>query len=295
MSVGYDVKLTGKVAIVTGGSGTLCSVMAKALADCGAKVAIIGRDKEKAEAVAKQITDSLSDSEGIVRGYSCDVCDKVQLEMVYEQIKAELGSCDILINGAGGNRKEAITVKENIITADMSAEAASLEMSDFEQSLWGLAEQSVDEVMELNYKGTLLPIMVFTKEMIKKQSGSIINISSVAGVLPLTKVVTYSNAKSAIVNLTQWLAVHLGTSGVRCNAIAPGFYDAVQNHDLLFNEDGSLKPRAEKILNNTPMGRFGEPKDLAGAAVFLASEEMSGFINGVVLPVDGGFLAYSGV
>lgn len=295
MSVGYDVKLTGKVAIVTGGSGTLCSVMAKALANCGAKVAIVGRDKEKAEAVAKQITDSLFDSEGIVRGYSCDVCDKVQLEMVYEQIKAELGSCDILINGAGGNRKEAITVKENIITADMSAEAASLEMSDFEQSLWGLAEQSVDEVMELNYKGTLLPIMVFTKEMIKKQSGSIINISSVAGVLPLTKVVTYSNAKSAIVNLTQWLAVHLGTSGVRCNAIAPGFYDAVQNHDLLFNEDGSLKPRAEKILNNTPMGRFGEPKDLAGAAVFLASEEMSGFINGVVLPVDGGFLAYSGV
>lgn len=295
MSVGYDVKLTGKVAIVTGGSGTLCSVMAKALANCGAKVAIVGRDKEKAEAVAKQITDSLSDSEGIVLGYSCDVCDKVQLEMVYEQIKAELGSCDILINGAGGNRKEAITVKENIITADMSAETASLEMSDFEQSLWGLAEQSVDEVMELNYKGTLLPIMVFTKEMIKKQSGSIINISSVAGVLPLTKVVTYSNAKSAIVNLTQWLAVHLGTSGVRCNAIAPGFYDAVQNHDLLFNEDGSLKPRAEKILNNTPMGRFGEPKDLAGAAVFLASEEMSGFINGVVLPVDGGFLAYSGV
>ena len=288
MKVPFNINLSGKTAIVTGGSGTLCSAMAYGLAVCGAKVAIIGRNKEKLASVSEKLTKDALDEYNknvIVKGYSCNVINKDELSATYETIKNELGSCDILINGAGGNQPGAIT----------STEMLKKEKEDSDYSFWNLDEDRIRDVMDLNYMGTLLPIQVFTKDMVEKRSGSIINIASVTSILPLTKVMAYGNAKSAILNLTQWLAVHFGESGIRCNAIAPGFYAAEQNHALLFNEDGTYTDRARKIVAGTPMGRFGNPEELIGAALFLASDDAAGFVNGIVLPVDGGYSAYSGV
>ncbi len=288
MKVPFNINLSGKTAIVTGGSGTLCSAMAYGLAVCGAKVAIIGRNKEKLASVSEKLTKDALDEYNknvTVKGYSCNVINKDELSAAYETIKNELGSCDILINGAGGNQPGAIT----------SIEMLKKEKEDSDYSFWNLDEDRIRDVMDLNYMGTLLPIQVFTKDMVEKRSGSIINIASVTSILPLTKVMAYGNAKSAILNLTQWLAVHFGESGIRCNAIAPGFYAAEQNHDLLFNTDGSYTDRARKIIAGTPMGRFGNPEELIGAALFLASDETASFVNGIVLPVDGGYSAYSGV
>jgi len=288
MKVPFNINLSGKTAIVTGGSGTLCSAMSYGLAVCGAKVAIIGRNKEKLASVSEKLTKDALDEYNknvIVKGYSCNVINKDELSAAYETIKNELGSCDILINGAGGNQPGAIT----------SIEMLKKEKSDSDYSFWNLDEDRIRDVMDLNYMGTLLPIQVFTKDMVEKRSGSIINIASVTSILPLTKVMAYGNAKSAILNLTQWLAVHFGESGIRCNAIAPGFYAAEQNHDLLFNADGSYTDRARKIIAGTPMGRFGNPEELICAALFLASDETASFVNGIVLPVDGGYSAYSGV
>lgn len=288
MKVPFNINLSGKTAIVTGGSGTLCSAMAYGLAVCGAKVAIIGRNKEKLASISEKLTKDALDEYNknvIVKGYSCNVINKDELSAAYETIKNELGSCDILINGAGGNQPGAIT----------SIEMLKKEKEDSDYSFWNLDEDRIRDVMDLNYMGTLLPIQVFTKDMVEKRSGSIINIASVTSILPLTKVMAYGNAKSAILNLTQWLAVHFGESGIRCNAIAPGFYAAEQNHALLFNEDGTYTDRARKIVAGTPMGRFGNPEELIGAALFLASDDAAGFVNGIVLPVDGGYSAYSGV
>ena len=288
MKVPFNINLSGKTAIVTGGSGTLCSAMAYGLAVCGAKVAIIGRNKEKLASVSEKLTKDALDEYNknvIVKGYSCNVINKDELSAAYETIKNELGSCDILINGAGGNQPGAIT----------SIEMLKKEKGENDYSFWNLDEDNIRDVMDLNYMGTLLPIQVFTKDMVEKRSGSIINIASVTSILPLTKVMAYGNAKSAILNLTQWLAVHFGESGIRCNAIAPGFYAAEQNHALLFNEDGTYTDRARKIVAGTPMGRFGNPEELIGAALFLASDDAAGFVNGIVLPVDGGYSAYSGV
>lgn len=288
MKVPFNINLSGKTAIVTGGSGTLCSAMAYGLAVSGAKVAIIGRNIEKLASVSEKLTKNALDEYNknvTIKGYSCNVINKDELTAAYETIKNELGSCDILINGAGGNQPGAIT----------SIEMLKKDKADSDYSFWNLDEDRIRDVMDLNYMGTLLPIQVFTKDMVEKRSGSIINIASVTSILPLTKVMAYGNAKSAILNLTQWLAVHFGESGIRCNAIAPGFYAAEQNHDLLFNADGTYTDRARKIIAGTPMGRFGNPEELIGAALFLASDETAGFINGIVLPVDGGYSAYSGV
>lgn len=288
MKVPFNINLSGKTAIVTGGSGTLCSAMAYGLAVSGAKVAIIGRNIEKLASVSEKLTKNALDeyNKGVtIKGYSCNVINKDELTAAYETIKNELGSCDILINGAGGNQSGAIT----------SIEMLKKDKEDSDYSFWNLDEDRIRDVMDLNYMGTLLPIQVFTKDMVEKRSGSIINIASVTSILPLTKVMAYGNAKSAILNLTQWLAVHFGESGIRCNAIAPGFYAAEQNHDLLFNADGTYTDRARKIITGTPMGRFGNPEELIGAALFLASDETAGFVNGIVLPVDGGYSAYSGV
>ena len=288
MKVPFNINLSDKTAIVTGGSGTLCSAMAYGLAVCGAKVAIIGRNKEKLTSVSEKLTKDALDEYNknvTIKGYSCNVINKDELTAAYETIKNELGSCDILINGAGGNQPGAIT----------SIEMLKKKKEDSDYSFWNLDEDRIRDVMDLNYMGTLLPIQVFTKDMVEKRSGSIINIASVTSILPLTKVMAYGNAKSAILNLTQWLAVHFGESGIRCNAIAPGFYAAEQNRDLLFNTDGTYTDRARKIIAGTPMGRFGNPEELIGAALFLASDETASFVNGIVLPVDGGYSAYSGV
>ena len=262
--------------------------MAYGLAVSGAKVAIIGRNKDKLNNVTDELINNAKteySKDIVVKGYSCNVIDKEELNKTYEIIKSELGSCDILINGAGGNQPGAIT----------SIEMLKKEKGENDYSFWNLDEDNIRDVMDLNYMGTLLPIQVFTKDMVEKRSGSIINIASVTSILPLTKVMAYGNAKSAILNLTQWLEVHFGESGIRCNAIAPGFYAAEQNHALLFNEDGTYTDRARKIVAGTPMGRFGNPEELIGAALFLASDDAAGFVNGIVLPVDGGYSAYSGV
>ena len=288
MKVPFSVDLTGKTAIVTGGSGVLCSAMAYGLAVNGAKVAIIGRNKEKLAKMSETLTENAKNEyskEVTVKGYSCNVLDKEELVKTYEQIKAELGSCDILINGAGGNQPGAIA----------SVKMLKKEKQEDDYSFWDLKEENIRNVMELNYMGTLLPIQVFTRDMVEKRKGSIINIASVSSILPLSKVMAYSNAKSAVQSLTQWLAIHFGQSGIRCNAMVPGFYAAEQNHDLLFNKDGSYTDRAGDIIAGTPMGRFGNPEELIGAALFLASDDAAGFVNGIVLPVDGGYSAFSGV
>ena len=288
MKVPFNVDLTGKTAIVTGGSGVLCSAMAYGLAVNGAKVAIIGRNKEKLAKMSETLTENAKNEYGkdvTVKGYSCNVLDKEELVKTYEQIKAELGSCGILINGAGGNQPGAIA----------SVTMLKKEKQEDDYSFWDLKEENIRTVMDLNYMGTLLPIQVFTRDMVEKRKGSIINIASVSSILPLSKVMAYSNAKSAVQSLTQWLAIHFGQSGIRCNAIVPGFYAAEQNHDLLFNKDGSYTDRAGDIIAGTPMGRFGNPEELIGAALFLASDDAAGFVNGIVLPVDGGYSAFSGV
>ena len=288
MKVPFNVDLTGKTAIVTGGSGVLCSAMAYGLAVNGAKVAIIGRNKEKLAKMSETLTENAKNEyskEVTVKGYSCNVLDKEELVKTYEQIKAALGSCDILINGAGGNQPGAIA----------SVKMLKKEKQEDDYSFWDLKEENIRNVMDLNYMGTLLPIQVFTRDMVEKRKGSIINIASVSSILPLSKVMAYSNAKSAVQSLTQWLAIHFGQSGIRCNAIVPGFYAAEQNHDLLFNKDGSYTDRAGDIIAGTPMGRFGNPEELIGAALFLASDDAAGFVNGIVLPVDGGYSAFSGV
>lgn len=288
MKVPFSVDLTGKTAIVTGGSGVLCSAMAYGLAVNGAKVAIIGRNKEKLAKMSETLTENAKNEYGkdvTVKGYSCNVLDKEELVKTYEQIKAALGSCDILINGAGGNQPGAIA----------SVKMLKKEKQEDDYSFWDLKEENIRNVMDLNYMGTLLPIQVFTRDMVEKRKGSIINIASVSSILPLSKVMAYSNAKSAVQSLTQWLAIHFGQSGIRCNAIVPGFYAAEQNHDLLFNKDGSYTDRAGDIIAGTPMGRFGNPEELIGAALFLASDDAAGFVNGIVLPVDGGYSAFSGV
>ena len=288
MKVPFNINLSSKTAIVTGGSGTLCSAMAYGLAVCGAKVAIIGRNKEKLASVSEKLTKDALDEYNknvIVKGYSCNVINKDELSAAYETIKNELGSCDILINGAGGNQPGAIT----------SIEMLKKEKEDSDYSFWNLDEDRIRDVMDLNYMGTLLPIQVFTKDMVEKRSGSIINIASVTSILPLTKVMAYGNAKSAILNLTQWLAVHFGESGIRCNAIAPGFLVSNQNRALLFNEDGTPTPRSGKILNGTPAGRFVDSSELLGGVLFLCDDRAASAITGVVLPIDAGFAAYSGV
>ncbi len=275
------VDLTGKVAVVTGAGGVICSVMAEALAACGAKVAMLDLNEEAAQKNADGIV-----AQGFTaKGYKCNVLEKESIEAARAAIAADFGACDILVNGAGGNNPRATTDDEYFKPEDMG------QMKTF----FDLDPDGVSFVFSLNYMGTLLPTQIFAKDMINKKGANIINIASMNAYTPLTKIPAYSGAKAAIVNFTEWLAVHFSKVGVRCNAIAPGFLATAQNHALLFNEDGTPTPRTGKILAGTPMERFGEPEELIGALLFLASEEASGFVNGVCIPVDGAFAAYSGV
>lgn len=281
MKLPMTVDLTGKVAVVTGAGGVICSVMAEALAACGAKVAMLDLNEEAAQKNADGIV-----AQGFMaKGYKCNVLEKESIEAARAAIAADFGACDILVNGAGGNNPRATTDDEYFKPEDMG------QMKTF----FDLDPDGVSFVFSLNYMGTLLPTQIFAKDMINKKGANIINIASMNAYTPLTKIPAYSGAKAAIVNFTEWLAVHFSKVGVRCNAIAPGFLATAQNHALLFNEDGTPTPRTGKILAGTPMERFGEPEELIGALLFLASEEASGFVNGVCIPVDGAFAAYSGV
>ena len=270
----------GKVVVVTGAGGVLCGDMARAYAIAGAKVAALDLNEE----AVKKLADELKAEGYICKGYKANVLDREVLEEVHKQVLADLGPCDILINGAGGNNPRATTDNEY-----------QHEAKEGQKTFFDLDAAGVDFVFKLNFQGTLLPTQVFAKDMVERKSGNILNISSMNAYTPLTKIPAYSGAKAAISNFTQWLAVHFSKVGIRVNAIAPGFFVTKQNEKLLFNEDGTPTPRTGKILAATPMGRFGKAEELNGALLFLVNEEAASFINGVVIPVDGGFSAYSGV
>ncbi len=277
-----NTDLTGKVAVVTGAGGVLCSAFAKTLARAGAAVALLDLNDAAAEGYAEEIRAE----GGVARAYKCNVLDKAICFEVAEKVKADLGPCDILINGAGGNNPRATTDKEYFEVGDIDADT---------KSFFDLDADGVSFVFNLNFLGTLIPTQAFAAQMVGREGCNIINISSMNAFTPLTKIPAYSGAKAAISNFTQWLAVHFSKVGIRVNAIAPGFFSTKQNAALLFNADGTPTPRTGKILAATPMGRFGESDELDGGLLFLLNNDAASFITGVVLPIDGGFSAYSGV
>lgn len=277
-----NTDLNGKVAVVTGAGGVLCGDFAKVIAASGAKVALLDINQEAAQKVA----DAITTAGGMASAYKCDVLNKESCLQVAELVKADLGSCDILINGAGGNNPRATTDKEYFEVGDLEGDT---------RSFFDLESSGVEFVFNLNFLGTLIPTQAFAGQMIGKQGCNIINISSMNAYTPLTKIPAYSGAKAAISNFTQWLAVHFSKVGIRCNAIAPGFFVTAQNEKLLFNADGTPTARTGKILAATPMGRFGKSEELNGALLFLLNNDAASFITGVVIPVDGGFSSYSGV
>lgn len=276
----FEVDLTEKVAVVTGAGGVLCSEFAKVLSANGARVALLDLNVESAEKVAATI----ESAGGTAKAYEANVLDREIMESIAIQVEKDLGSCDILINGAGGNNPRATTDKEFYEVGDLDSET---------QSFFDLDAKSVEFVFNLNFLGTLIPTQAFAKQM--KNGGVIVNVSSMNAFTPLTKIPAYSGAKASVSNFTQWLAVHFSKVGIRVNAIAPGFFVTKQNQTLLFNPDGTPTARTDKILAATPMDRFGEPQELSGALLYLVSNEASSFVTGIVLPVDGGFSAYSGV
>jgi NAD(P)-dependent dehydrogenase (short-subunit alcohol dehydrogenase family) len=278
-----SLDLTGKVAVITGGAGVICSVMARSLASQGASTVILDLNREASEKVASGIKAEFKTPS---IGISASVLDKSSLEGAKKVINEKLGLIDILINGAGGNSPAATTRSEKM---------EGTETEKTSDTFFGLEIGAFDKVFDLNFKGTILPTMVFSTDMIKKKSGAIINISSMNSYRPLTKIPAYSAAKSAVNNFTQWLAVHFARTGIRVNAIAPGFLLTSQNKFLLIDEStGELSPRAKKIISSTPMERFGQPEELTGTLLYLVSD-LSKFVTGIVIPVDGGFSAYSGV
>ncbi len=280
MDLPLNIDFTGKVVVVTGAGGVLCGTMARAFAQAGAKVAALDLNKESVEKLAKEARE-----EGyICNGYQANVLDVEELEAVHQQVLSDFGPCDILVNGAGGNNPRATTDNEY-----------HHEKKEGQKTFFDLEPNGVDFVFKLNFQGTLLPTQAFAKEMADRKSGCILNVSSMNAYVPLTKIPAYSGAKAAVSNFTQWLATHFAGTGIRCNAIAPGFLVSNQNRALLFQEDGTPTPRSNKILAGTPMGRFVEGEELLGAVFFLCDDKAASAITGVVLPIDAGYSAYSGV
>lgn len=277
-----NTDLTGKVAVVTGAGGVLCSAFSKTLARAGAKVALLDLNDAAAEEVAAEIRAE----GGEAKAYKCDVLSKEVCYAVADEVEKDMGKCDILVNGAGGNNPKATTDKEYFELGDIDADT---------KSFFDLDSAGVGFVFNLNFLGTLIPTQAFARQMVGREGCNIINISSMNAYTPLTKIPAYSGAKAAISNFTQWLAVHFSRVGIRVNAIAPGFFSTKQNAALLWNPDGSPTARTGKILAATPMGRFGESAELDGSLLFLLNNDAASFITGVVIPVDGGFSAYSGV
>ena len=278
-----DLNLENKVAVITGGAGIICSTMAKSLAAHGARAVILDINKEAAVNIANEIE---KEYRTLSIGLSANVLDKASLDAAKKDINSNFGLIDILVNGAGGNSPAATTKVEKM---------EGIENENLEDTFFGLQIEGFDKVFDLNFKGTLIPSMVFATDMVKKKSGVIINISSMNSYRPLTKIAAYSAAKAAVNNFTQWLAVHFSRTGIRVNAIAPGFLLTNQNRFLLIDEKtGELTPRGKKIINGTPMERYCIPEELTGTLLYLVSD-LSKFVTGIVIPVDGGFSAYSGV
>ena len=280
MNLPLNIDYSGKVVVVTGAGGLICGAMARAFAQSGAKVAALDLNEEAVKKLASELK-----AEGyICEGYKANVLEPEALEAVHQQVLADLGPCDILINGAGGNNPRATTDNEY-----------QHEAKEGGKSFFDLDAAGVDFVFKLNFQGTLLPTQAFAKDMVAKKCGVILNISSMNAYTPLTKIPAYSAAKAGISNFTQWLATHFAGTGIRCNAIAPGFLVSAQNRALLFNEDGTPTARSAKILNGTPTGRYVDADELLGATLFLCDNKSASAITGVVLPIDCGFAAYSGV
>lgn len=275
--------LNGKVCVITGGAGVIGVSIIKALASVGTKVAIVDINEELAKKVAAELAEEFNAE---IIGVKANVLDKESLESAKKVINEKFGPIDLLINGAGGNSPQATTQVEQIEETDLS---------NLDKTFYGLQMEGFDKVFALNFKGTVLPSMVFTKDMLEKKSGVVLNISSMNSYHPLTKIPAYSAAKASVNNFTEWLAVHLAKVGIRVNSVAPGFFITNQNRFLVLDEKtGDYSARGNKIVTNTPMGKFGDPDDLQGAALYLLSD-LSSFVTGIVIPVDGGFNAYSGV
>ncbi len=275
-----NLDYSGKVVVVTGAGGLICGAMARAFAQCGAKVAALDLNEE----AVKKLADELKAEGFICEGYKANVLEKEALEKVHEAVLRDLGKCDVLVNGAGGNNPRATTDNEY-----------HHEAKEGGKSFFDLEASGVDFVFKLNFQGTLIPTQVFAQDMADRKSGCILNVSSMNAYTPLTKIPAYSAAKAGVSNFTGWLATHFAGTGIRCNAIAPGFLVSAQNKALLFNEDGTPTARSVKILNGTPTNRFVDAEELLGATLFLCDEGCASAITGVVLPIDCGFAAYSGV
>ena len=275
-----NIDYSGKVVVITGAGGLICGAMARAFAKSGAKVAALDLNED----AVKKLADELKAEGCICEGYKANVLEPETLEEVHQAVRKDLGSCDILINGAGGNNPRATTDNEYQHEAWEGC-----------KTFFDLDASGVDLVFKLNFQGTLLPTQVFAKDMVEKKHGVILHISSMNAYTPLTKIPAYSAAKAGISNFTQWQATHFAGTGIRCNAIAPGFLGSAQNKALLFNADGTPTARSAKILKGTPMGRFVDAEELLGATLFLCNDKAASAITGVVLPVDAGFAAYSGV
>lgn len=283
MKLPYKPDFSDKTVVVTGGAGVLCREFCFAYAACGAKVAILNRTLSRAEAVAEDIRASGGEAFAV----ECDVTDPASVDAAHKKVLDKYGKCDILVNGAGGNDPSA--------TADDEYFSEATLLDPAKKSFFDLKPDAFSKVFSLNILGTVLPTQAFARDMTENGHGNIINVSSMNAFTPLTKIPAYSSAKAGVSNFTEWLAVHFSKSGIRCNAIAPGFFSTSQNARLLWNEDGTPTTRTGKILAATPMGRFGDPADLIGALLFLSDDNCSSFVTGVVLPIDGGFNAYSGV
>ena len=273
-----------KVVVITGGGGVLCSTMASALAKKRAKIAILDLKTENAKRVATEI----NNAGGKAIGIAANVLDVESLKIAHKKVLTLLGPCDILINGAGGNHPQATTSKSHLFPEDLTSNGDL-------KTFFDLDPEGIKFVFDLNFLGTLLPTQIFAKDMINREGCSILNISSMNAFRPLTKIPAYSASKAAVSNFTQWLAVHFSKAGIRVNALAPGFFLTEQNRTLLTDATGNLTQRGITIIEHTPMGRFGVPEDLLGTLFWLCSDNASKFVTGVVIPIDGGFSAFSGV
>lgn len=277
--------LKDRVAVVTGGGGVLCGSFAKTLARQGVKVAVLDLNEAAAQAVADEITAA----GGTAIAVGCNVLEPESMRKARETVNARLGTCDILLNGAGGNNPKGTTTKESLEKVDL------VEKNEDIKTFFDLDPQGISFVFNLNFLGTLIPTQVFARDMAEKENSCIVMVTSMNAFRPLTKIPAYSAAKAAVANFTQFMAVHFAEVGIRVNAIAPGFFSTNQNKALLWNPDGTPTERTGKILAATPMKRFGEPEELEGSLLFLCDEAYSGFITGTTIAVDGGFNAYSGV
>lgn len=281
-SLPFKIDLTDKVTVITGANSPICGEISSALAECGALVSMIDFQTENAERYSKEI----NHNGHISKVYKVNLIDKQSVEQTHKKIKKEFGSCDILINATSGNNINACTTFEYYLQGDITKDIISF---------FDLDHSSIEMVFNQNFISNIIPTQIFSKDMISKKGCSIINLSSINAMLPLTKIPAFAASKAATTNFTKWLAVHFSKVGIRVNAIAPGFFITSQNQNILINEKGMPTQKGEKILINTPLERFGVPEEIIGTLLFLASSKASSYITGVVIPVDGGYTAYSGV